>query len=421
MRKILYLFVLSLLICKNSFAEYTINLNKALNDNNKEAKQDKKNDIKLSISGGFHFFLSNTIEDEEYRADDIENMMQNEGYINITNKGDLDEHISYSISSQIKKKFSNNIRIRTVLDLEDKRYGKLQFSNYRKIQDDLFVNTYWIKAGSDNAWDSNVNLLLLDDIDSIKHKDHTPNGFLTGYDTAMTFGADTDSGSIAYYTPSSNPLVFGVSYTPRVYYGDVKNSLFNYKDIFTVAAMYNQDLNDRTNLKLSVLGECGSPSKHKKDDNEKISDLNAIHFSALMKYSDLSIAGSLGFFGNSGHPEKISLINGDKTIFGKPKDSYYYDFATSYDVNSKTKISFSYFNSVYSQDFPIQGENEILIGHANLKNISLALDYKLYDDIFKPYIEINKFSISDNDALPAEHKKENNDGWVIILGAKSKF
>jgi hypothetical protein len=439
MRKLIYCFILSLIICQNSFAEYTINFTKALNAIKKDTKNDNGNNESsslneilknksttdneengtLSIGGEFHFFLSNTNESAIYESDDIQNMMQNEGYINFVHKNNIDDYISYSIASQVKKKFSNNIRIRNVLEIENKNLGKIQLSNYRKIQDDLFVNTYWIKAGSDNAWDSNVNLLLSE---SAMPNDHIINGVLTGYDTALTYGADTDSGTIAYYTPSSNPIIFGIAYTPKVYYEKIKNELFNYKDIFTAAAMYNKDINEETNIKLSILGEIGSPAKNPESER-KITGLNAIHFGGIFKYSDFLIAGTFGFFNDSGHLSKISLQTGGvEEIFSDPKNSYYYDIATSYDINQKTKLSFSYFHSVYAQDYPITDDNDsIITGRANLQNISLALDYKLYGDAFKPYVEINKFTINDNDAVDPKQRNDDNDGWVIVLGAKSKF
>ena len=435
MKKLLYFFIISLLIYNNSLAEFTITFNKASNENkeigssedsnlnqilnNKTTTGNKENGA-LSIGGGFHFFLSTTEEKKIYESDDIQNMMKTEGYVNFVHKNNIDDYISYSISSQIKKKFSDKVRIRNVLEIENKNYGKLQISNYRKIQDDLFVNTYWIKAGSYNAWDSNINLLLNQhDIQN----DHINNGILTGYDTALTYGADTDSATIAYYTPNSNSLIFGISYTPKTYYEEIKNPLFNYRDIFTSALMYDKDINEKTNLKLSALGEIGATARNKSLEEKKISALRAIHFGGILKYYDFSIGANVGFFGNSGHLAKISLTNGNTEIYGKAKNSHYYDIATSYDINQQTTLSFSYFHSTYAQDYPIQGDHhDIITGQANLQNISLALDYKLYGDAFKPYIEINKFTISDNDMLSYLNKKnENNDGWVIILGAKSKF
>ena len=445
MKKLFYSLIFSLILCKNSFAEYTISLNKVKNENTSNDKLESNSDSTLlneilankktkgskeggqiSIGGSFHFFLSNTNEKQIYESDDIQNMMQNEGILNIVHKNDINDYISYSISSQIKKKFSDKLRIRNVFEVENKNLGKIQLSNYRKIQDDMFVNTYWVKAGSDGAWDSNLNLLLNEN--NIPN-DHITNGVLTGYDTALAYGADTDSATIAYYTPSSNPLVLGISYTPRTYYNEVKNPLFNYKDIFTGALFYSKDINDDLNVKLSTLGEIGSPAANTSQDpiekERKITGLQAIHFGGAIKYSTLSLAGSFGFFGDSGHDAKLSLIEGDSQIFGKSQDSYYYDVAAGYDINEKTKVSLSYFHSKYSQDYKGQDyttENgNIITGQATLDNMSLAMDYKLYGDALTPYLEINKFTIKDNDAIPEEQQRESNDGWVIILGAKSKF
>ncbi len=135
-----------------------------------------------------------------------------------------------------------------------------------------------------------------------------------------------------------------------------------------------------------------------------------------MKYLDLSIAGSVGLFNDSGH------INNELGDAGKAKNTYYYDLAASYEVNKKTQISLSYFHSVYAQDYLFEDEDDgVFFGQAKLSNISLALDYKLYDDLLKPYVEINKFIVDDNDAVPLDKRRESNNGWVIVLGAKSKF
>jgi hypothetical protein len=422
MKKIFYFFVFSLISYKNAFSEYKLNLNKILNNEKVlNSNQTLKNEEEktLSLSGGFHFFLSTTNEDQIYEADSIQNMMKTEGYINFLHKNEVDENTSYSISSQIKKKFNNKVRIRNILEIENKNYGKIQISNYRKIQDDLFVNTYWIRAGSNNAWDSNINLKLNEN--NIQNN-HIKNGVLTGYDTALTNGADTDSATIAYYTPNSNPIIFGISYTPKVYYGEIKNPLFNYRDIFTTALMYNKDINEKTNIKISALTEIGAAARNEELIDRKISELKAIHFGSIMQYSNFSIAGNIGFFGNSGHIAKISIDDGKIENFSKANNSHYYDLTTAYNINKKTKLSFSYFHSTYAQDYPIKtDDNSIITGQANLQNISLALDYKLYGDTFKPYIEINKFTISDNDALVLEKKNKDNDGWVFVVGAKSVF
>ena len=45
----------------------------------------------------------------------------------------------------------------------------------------------------------------------------------------------------------------------------------------------------------------------------------------------------------------------------------------------------------------------------------------MFGDYLIPYIELDKFKLSDNDAVIQSDRKKPNNGFVIVLGARSNF
>ena len=287
----------------------------------------------ININGYFHFFFSSTSQEEIYNIKDANGGMENEGALNFLYTNEIDNENKFSINFNIKKKFSNKIRFRTSFKYQNENFGDLELSNYSRIQDNLMVNTYWIKAGSNGAWDRSINtgLSILND----NRDTSLINKILTGYDTSETFGGDVDSANLAYYIKPLECLTLGISYSPKTYTGRVENDFFNYKNIIKAGAIYNYDLNDDSNIKLSILGEHGTPAQnpHNIKIQSNLSDLNAINFGGLIKYMNLSIAGTIGIWGESGMYKNIPINTTPE--YTTPKDTHYFDIAASYNINEK--------------------------------------------------------------------------------------
>jgi hypothetical protein len=394
--------------------------------------QEEEEEIPIKATGFFHFFWSDTLQTDEYDVSHSKIRTENEGIIDLLYKNEISDKERYLVDFNLKKNFNNSLTFRTFFELEDDEVAKLQLSSYRKIQDDMLVNTYWIRKG-DDAFDRNINLTLKNKQDVVTNtfrNDYILNDVLTEYDTALLHAANTDSASISVYKSFLDKnLTIGASYTPRVYNNEIKNPFTNYKDVITVGAMYQTDVNENLNLKFSTLGEYGTPLSQPNDIKEglELANLNALNFGTVVKYNNFSVAGSLGLWYQSNHLKNIMAV----TTTGSPsssttKDSYYFDVAASYDINEKAGVSLSYFKSLMSQNYSKDGifntpdkSSIIEAGQSEFENISLAFDYKLLSGLVTPYAEINKFRITDNNGL-AETRKDNI-GWVLVFGAKNKF
>ena len=402
-------------------------LDKKTEQNNNE-KNSKINIGPLDISGYFHFFWSNTIQEGMYNITDTDSQIENEGVLNFLYNNELNDDNKFSINFNIKKKFNNKLRFRTFLKFNNDKYGDIELSNYSKIQDNLLVNTYWIKNGSNGAWDRSINTAL--EINDDPRISSALNTILTGYDTAETYIGDVDSANLAYYIKPLENLTLGASFSPKTYYTSIENNFANYKNIIKIGAMYEKDINEKTNLKLSLLSENGVPAKNPYNttfEDYDLSNLHALSLGILIKYYALSFAGTIGMWDRAGVLKNIPINATQESV--RPKDTNYFDIAGAYNLNDKTNISISYFKSIYaqnySQDLATSNINKPSTngrsGKSEFNNISLAVDYKLFDDFVVPYIEIDKFIVKDNDAISQSEKRKNNIGWVLIFGTKSKF
>jgi hypothetical protein len=438
MKKLIAVFSIILTLSSNNINANT-NLNKIFGGvkDNIDEKPEQIVDQKyskisvgpLGINGYFHFFWSNTPQEEIYNITDSNGKTEAEGAINFLYQNELDDENKFSSNFNIKKKFSNKIRFRTTAKLENKTYGSIELSSYSKIQDNLLVNTYWIKSGSDGAWDRSINTSL--SIFNDTRENLALNNILTSYDTAETFGGDVDSANLAYYIKPIDGLTIGAAFSPRTYHTNIENDFFNYKNIIKVGALYDHNINEDTNIKLSFLGEHGTPAKNPYNTSfefSDLSDLNALNFGAIIKYQSISLGGSVGLWGKSGLLHNIPT-NINLTGFTKPKHTHYFDIAAAYNINEKANVSLSYFKSVYGQNYaqdsatsttsrPSTNGNS---GHSEFHNVSLALDYKLFNDLVVPYAEINKFIVKDNNSIIHDEKRHDNNGWVLVFGTKSKF
>lgn len=406
-------------------------------ENNRQLKTDEEDsneieEIPIKTTGSFHFFWSNTLQIDDYGISSSKIRSENEGIIDLLYKNETSDEKRYLIDFNLKKNFNNAFNLKVFFELEDDNIGKIQLSSCRKIQDDLLVNTYWIKKGSGGAFDRNINLNLRNkqDIETNTFRnDYVLNDVLTEFDTALLHSSNTDSASISIYKNFLDKnLTIGASYTPRVYNNEIKNSFANYKDVITVGAMYQTDINENLNLKFSTLGEYGKPLNQPKDVKEglELANLNALNFGTVVKYNNFSLAGTLGLWYQSNHLKNLILGTTGNIITAPTKDSYYLDVAASYDINDKAGISLSYFKSLMSQNYSKDGifntidkPNIAEVGQSEFENISLALDYKLFSGLITPYAEINKFRVTDNNGL-IENRKDNM-GWVLMFGAKNKF
>jgi hypothetical protein len=437
--KAIALLVFIISICSKDL--YAINLEKIFStrddptlQQNTEVRVDTQtqNKIPVDVTGYFHFFWSNTLQEDQYNINNANGQAENEGFVNFFYHNEINDKQHYSINFQAKKRFNNSTRLREVFEFEDLSLGKIQLSNYKKIQDDLLVNTYWIKKGSNGAFDRNINtsLTIQNDFENPRNP-NVMNNTMTGYDTAMIYGSNTDSATLALYKNFLDKnLTLGVSYTPKVYYDTINNPFANYKNVITFGALYQTQINEQLKLKLSALGEHGVPAEQLTIPHNglTLANLNALNLGALIEYNKLSIASSIGMWGKSNHLENVATGPNPNDITPS-KNSYYFDIATSYNINEKTGLSLSYFKSLYGQNYSQDGIFNSIdkpaingqAGQSEFHNISLALDYKLFSDFVVPYAEVNKFIVKDNNALVEDQKRKDNIGWVFILGAKSKF
>ena len=438
MKKLILAFLILLLFSEKKLNAASNNL-KGIFSGTREALDQKPEQINneknlkinvgpIDVSGYFHFFWSNTIQEEIYNVTDTNSQIENEGALNFLYNNELNNDNKFSINFNIKKKFNNKLRFRTVLKFENNQCGDLELSNYSKIQDNLLVNTYWIKSGSNGAWDRAINTAL--EINNDPRNSYALNNTLTGYDTAETYGGDVDSANLAYYIKPIENLTLGASFSPKTYYTNIENNFANYKNIIKIGAMYDHDINEKTNLKLSLLAEHGTPAKNPHNtsfDDSDLSDLHALNLGILIKYYAFSFGGTIGLWDKTGTLKNIP-INAIPE-FTKPKDTHYFDIAAAYNLNDKTNISISYFKSIYAQNYAQDLATSTInkpstngkSGKSEFHNVSLAMDYKLFDDFVVPYIEIDKFTVKDNDAISQSEKRKNNIGLVLIFGTKSKF
>ena len=422
--------LLFLIFCKDASSVSTNNKkeqikNSSIDDSTEKVYEIREKNIPINATGSFHFFWSTTSQDKIYAPSDSRVRGETEGSINFLYKNNISDSLNYSFNINLFKKFNNTLRLREILEIENQSIGKIQISNYRKIQDDLFVNTYWIKKGSNGAFDRSLNLSLTSEE---SRNANITNIAMTEYDTAMLHSSDTDSASVAIYKNFlDKKLTLGASYTPKTYNNYVKNQFANYKNIITLGAMYQAEVSDHLKVKFSTLGEHGVPAAQPEGLREGLvlAKLNAINFGTMIEYNNLSIAGSFGIWGKSNHLKNVATNAKDVV---PSKDSYYFDVATSYNINEKAGISLSYFKSLSSQNYSLDDkfnspENPELIhaGQSEFQNISLAIDYKIFEDLVIPYAEINKFIVKDNNGLSEVDKRKDNIGWVFVLGAKSKF
>jgi hypothetical protein len=393
----------------------------------------------IEFNGYFNGFLSNTIQNEEYNITGTDSQIEHEATLNLLYKDAVCKDLEYAVNFSLKKKFSNELRPRTFIQLDHKTYGKLELANYSKIQDDILVNANWIRAGSRNAWDRSINTSLR--IDDDERYRPSLNKILTEYNIAETFGFKRDVANIAYYYKPFENLTIGTSFAPKAYYVKIEDHAFNYKNIIKFGAVYKFKTQDPLDFRISFLNEYGVQARDHGFDKE-VSDLNTFNIGFLLKYLRFGFAGTAGLWNNTGACRNIPTCNTnncDNQFYAKPKTTSYFDLAIAYDLTQKLKTSLSFFKSFNAQNYA-QAENTNLnfftnngngiypptnsqSGQATFSNISLAFDYKLHKEFLVPYLEFNKFLVKDNSAIleTSDLKRKDNDGFVAVLGLKAKF
>lgn len=393
---------------------------------------------KLSINGKIHLFHSYTNEDFR-KNDDLERLMQSDGRLNVHYEKELRKGLSYYTDFEVKKKYNNATRLRSLVGIQNDKYGTFELASYNPIGNQ-FKSSYSIRAGSNGAWSRNINT-------GFSGSSAMPNGLLTEFDTVLGYYTDTDLTSVLYRSPKFQGLQFGASYTSDTRYKNKPKKNFPYRDALSLAATYEKKINNDLGVTVSFLTEMGSPydrdlNNNGSFDDERLEDLHSYFGSVLLEYKKFSALASVGNFRHSNRLKKVPIIVGsigaDQAVefAHEGEAANFIDLAVAYKFNKKFKASVSYFCSENGQDYAAFKNNLNLpstngrTGKNNFYNTSLALEYKMMDGLFTPYIELNRFIVKNNDAIlkndlvamadSAKYLKDNT-GYVFMIGANALF
>lgn len=218
-----------------------------------------------------------------------------------------------------------------------------------------------------------------------------------------------------------NNFTFGISYNPNIGHLLEDSTLkenFDFKNLVSLVGSYDKKINKNLKIKLSIMGELGNFNRDAHLD-VNYHDLNAWHLGGFIEYKKISATANIGFWNKVGHVRPLHNHNLDYSLT-EPKVTHYYDLATAIDITDKFSSSLTYFQGNSAQNFTEIEDSHCERGHIRFQNLAWAADYKLHSDYLKLYVEINKFAMRDNNQLAIE-KKQNNNGWVTVIGGQSFF
>ena len=389
--------------------------------NNKEKKQ------QFNIDGKLNFFYS--YSNQDYKASSFApQMIETDNRLNFRYKKTLDEKNNFFSDIEIKKKFNNNPRLRGTIGIDNKTYGILQLANFNDLTS-LIVSSYDVMVGSGSGWYRNLNT-------NFNYPSNIVNSPIIDFDTVISFYADSDLASVMYFSPDFNGLKFGASYTADTFF-DTPDILraFPYKNVLSLGAQYSKEISKDVKMKLSAYSELGQSYYEAINPNAKsedrFSDLRSFFLSGLIETKKFAFVLLYGDYGNSNTRDILPVLNSEPVKYVRPKDSYFWDGAMSYKFGDKTKASIRYTYATTGQDYaavaPAAGigaqvpSTDGKTGSIIFHNIALAINYKMFGDYLIPYIELDKFKLSDNDAVIQSDRKKPNNGFVVVLGARSNF
>ena len=391
---------------------------------------DEKAKEQFTIDGKLNFFYS--YSNQDYKASSFApQMMETDNRLNFRYKNSLDEKNNFFSDLEVKKKFNNNPRLRGAVGIDNKTYGIFQLANFNDLTS-LVVSSYDVMVGSGSGWYRNLNT-------NFNYPSNIVNSPIIDFDTVISFYADSDLASVTYFSPDFNGLKFGVSYTADTFFNtpDILRA-FPYKNVLSLAAQYSKEISKDVNMKLSGYTELGQSYYEAINPNAKsqdrFSDLRSFFLSGLIETKKFAFVLLYGDYGNSNTRDILPVLNSDPVKYVRAKDSYFWDSAISYKFCDKTKASIRYTYATTGQDYAAYSDlfpapctlnknpsTDGKTGSIIFHNIAFAINYKMFGDYLIPYIELDKFKLSDNDAVIQSDRKKPNNGFVIVLGARSNF
>lgn len=391
----------------------------------KDLKDIKSNNAKISynienfkINGSFHFFNSQTNED--FRKDDsLTGLMQGMGTVNFSySKKYNDKNEVYSLF-EIRKKYDNATRLRSLVGIKSEKYGNLSVSSYNPIFDN-FITPYNITVNSSGAWLRNVNTSL----------NNVPNSWvLNDIDSVLGFFSDYDLTSINYSSPEIKGISLYASYTNDTRYKKKVALNFPYKDVISLVGKIKQNITNDFSITASVMSEIGRSYKRDLNNDGNINDdpilseLRSFLISGMIEYKKFKLVGMTGNYYKTNNLNFIPVLNDNTHV--TPKDSSFFTIAASYKFSDKLNSSIYHFYSETGQSYASIGNNPVdtegKAGKMKFNSTSIAASYDIYQDKLSPYIELSRYTVKDNDAIINEQRSKDNNGFVFLIGLRSKF
>lgn len=314
-------------------------------------------------------------------------------------------------------------------------YGKLELGAKDDVASTMTLSAYSIARATGDDWTRYVNL----NPENLYNGNPSDYGFVTDNFKSQSgpFAGTERSRKVSYYTPKYSGLQIGVSYTPdssnagdsafngtgstgiqsNVFY-DKLNSYTkgNYdvvaKDIVSLGASYEHEIDDGVDIKVALTGEQGKAIARKHDnaspknytETTKIADLKSYTVGTVLNLGSWSVAGSYADLGKSLTSPKFNYDN---------KRTNMYSAGVAY-VQGPMGVSLTY---IHTERF----KNK-------LNAYTLGTDYKMAPGLM-PYAEVTVFDAKNRgykslnnttlDSTKVNHQKRK--GTVYLIGAKLSF
>jgi len=263
-----------------------------------------------------------------------------------------------------------------------------------------------------------------------------------GVDYRLNLDTTEDATKISYYSPKVLGFQVGISYTPDT--GDTGTSSYNtgsvnnnIEEILDWGMTYINSINN-IGLALSVTGQQGKYEEYRPGYSSR-EDLTSIEYGASLTYFGLTVAGSIGNWGDSLYEKSVNQTGTSDTVnmysrdyaqaqallesratdyddltnYQKFDDAKYYTLGLAYEFGP-----FSISGTSFSSEFQ---ENEF-------SAFSVGADYKLAKGLM-PYVEVTTFKFESNQpvgteitaASVTENVIKDNEGHVILMGILLNF